>query len=66
MYSIEFGWRLPLKLDGIKRSIRELKPNKNICKLNNEADAQALYNNVNWVSLDEFCRIATCKCAKEA
>lgn len=31
-----------------------------------EANAYALYNLFNGVSLDEFCRIVTCKCFKEA
>ena len=66
---VEFGWRLPLKLDGTWRSTRELKSRQEWDKLDNESskmNARALYNIFNKVSPDEFRKIGTCKCAKEA
>ena len=46
-----------------------MKPKKELDKLNNEsneANAKAIYYIFNSLSLDKFCRIATCKCFKKA
>ena len=36
--AMEFGWGLPLKLDGARRFIGELKSNKELHKIDNEGN----------------------------
>ena len=64
---MEFGWGPSLKLDVSRRSTGELKPKQEWDKLDNEgseANAWALYNIFNRVSLDKVCRVDTYKHAK--
>lgn len=51
------------------KSIGKLKPKRKWEKLDNdgsEANVRALFSIFNWVSPDEFCRIANCSCTNEA
>ena len=67
--SIQYGWGPSLILDTHQgRLTRELKPKHEWDKVDNEgseANARVLFNIVNGVSLNEFCKIANCKCEKE-
>lgn len=59
----------PLSLDGTSRSISELKLKQECDKVDNEGrevNSLALLSIFKGVSFEEFCRIATCKLAKEA
>ena len=65
----EFGIQVaaPNFYDNDEKLTQELKPKKELDKLNNEsneANAKAIYYIFNSLSLDKFCRIATCKCFK--
>lgn len=66
---VEFGWGLPLKLDGTRDKLENSIPKKKHNKLDNkgsEANAWVLYIIFNKVSPNEFFKILTCKSAEEA
>ena len=66
---VEFGWS-PLKvLDREGRSTNVVKPKLEWDRSENEAsenNARVMYSIFNAISMNEFCRIATCNLAKEA
>ncbi|RVX06607.1 hypothetical protein CK203_029547 [Vitis vinifera] len=66
---VEFGWS-PLKvLDREGRSTNVVKPKLEWDRSENEAsenNARVMYSIFNAISMNEFCRIATCTLAKEA
>ena len=66
---VEFGWSPPMVLDRESRSTNVVKPKLEWDRSENEAsenNARVMYSIFNAISMNEFCRIATCNLAKEA
>ena len=65
---VEFGWSPPMVLDRESRSTNVVKPKLEWDRSENETrenNVRVMYSIFNAISMNEFCRIATCTLVKE-